>query len=300
VGITWINEWVGYHPGPVNIGVVRLSDDEALIVDAGLDDDRARKALRALEQERLRPTILLVTHANADHFGGAGIMRRRGLRAVAASPIEAGFIREPFLEPFCLNGWAAPPPQLTTKFLLAPPTDVEIEVSPGPWHPDGAQRADLEILALPGHSPGQCGLRAGDVIFCADAVFAPEIWNKHRFVYFGDVPAALASIGELERRQARVLVGGHCVELEDPARLLGANREALDDLSELVYSCLSAEGSDTEQVLATAARSAGVGFADAPAFYLARSTVQAHLSRLVHEGRASLHVERERLLWRTA
>jgi glyoxylase-like metal-dependent hydrolase (beta-lactamase superfamily II) len=299
VAISWIAESVGFHPGAVNIGVVRLSQDRALLVDAGLDDDRARKAVRDLEAEGMRPWLLLITHANADHFGGAGLLRRRGVETVAATSLEAAFVRRPFLEPFCLNGWAAPPPQLLTKFLLAPATEVELELEPGPWRPEGAEDLDLEVIALPGHSPGQCGLRVGDLVFCADALFAPDIWQKHLFVYYGDVPAGLASIAELERLSPAALVGGHCVALDDPAALLQANRAALEGLTSLVEACLDGGGRDTEEVLAAAARTGGVAFADAPAFYLARSTVQAHLSRLVHEDRATLVVEGERLLWKT-
>ena len=65
------------------------------------------------------------------------------------------------------------------------------------WPPDAEAAVPLEILALAGHTPGQCGLRAGAVVFSGDALFASQTWEKHGFVYFADVGASLAAIDAL-------------------------------------------------------------------------------------------------------
>ena len=69
MAIIWMNETVGYDPGPVNLGVVRLDRDRVLIVDAGLDKGRAGKLVRLLTAEGLRPYGVLLTHHHADHTG---------------------------------------------------------------------------------------------------------------------------------------------------------------------------------------------------------------------------------------
>lgn len=183
MAVTWIGEHVGFQPGPVNVGAVRLHNDTVLLVDSGLDPDRGRKVLRDLEAEGLGARALLLTHSHADHMGGAAFLRRRGPLLTAAAPLEAALVRYPALEPFYLFGGAAPPHTLTGKFLQAEPCEVDLEPGPGPWEvprlldppgrpgrpalaalPDTAGDPSplgglsLEIVELHGHSPGQIGL----------------------------------------------------------------------------------------------------------------------------------------------
>ena len=133
MAVQWMRERIGFHPGPVNVGIVRFRDDTVLLVDAGLDPDRARKVLRDLETEGLRTRALLLTHAHADHMGGAAFLRRRGPLLTASAPLEAALVRHPALEPFYLFGGAAPPRTLTGKFLQADPCEIDLELSAGPW-----------------------------------------------------------------------------------------------------------------------------------------------------------------------
>ena len=111
MGITWLLDGVGYIPGRVNVGVVQLEGDRALVGDTGLDQDQALAVLRDVESAKLRPYALLVTHGHADHFGGAASMRRNGLELVAAASFEAAFVRFPRLLLHSLVGGSVPPPR---------------------------------------------------------------------------------------------------------------------------------------------------------------------------------------------
>ena len=322
--VTWISDRVGYQEGAVNVGFVRLHGDQALLLDAGLDSDRARRVIRDLEQERLRARVLLLTHSHADHMGGADTLRRRCPLKVAAPMPEVSFVRHPALEPFYLYGGAAAPTPLTAKFLQAEGCAVDVEVKPGPWrllhseHHQGATtagRADtaddgplrLELLSLAGHSPGQVGLavfegaaEAPTVVFCADAVFPERIWRKHGFVYFSDVQTSLDTIARLRTLRPTALVAGHgYADRERVGPLLEANQEGLEQATAAVAEAVAArpEGATSEDLLVSVAEAHGVDLGSPSEYVLARAALNAHLTRLEAAGTVTLSVVHGRMTW---
>ncbi len=62
------NIWV--IQGGANIGVI-AHEDHCLIIDSGMDKDTGQNILKQVKKLGLTPTALLITHAHADHFGGA-------------------------------------------------------------------------------------------------------------------------------------------------------------------------------------------------------------------------------------
>ncbi|HIQ02262.1 MAG TPA: MBL fold metallo-hydrolase, partial [Anaerolineales bacterium] len=59
-----------------NMGLV-VQDGRGLLIDAGLDKDAARRALRVVEGMDVSLEAIFLTHAHADHFGGAHFLQRR-------------------------------------------------------------------------------------------------------------------------------------------------------------------------------------------------------------------------------
>ena len=53
-----------------NMGLI-MRNGKALLIDTGLDRDTGRRALRAVEVQNATLEAVVVTHALADHFGGA-------------------------------------------------------------------------------------------------------------------------------------------------------------------------------------------------------------------------------------
>jgi len=96
-------------------------EDRCLIIDSGMDKDVGRDILNQVKKLGLTPSALLVTHAHADHFGGAQyLVRQTGLQ-VYATRVEAAVMSGPILEPLYLFSGATPPRELQHKFLLAKP-----------------------------------------------------------------------------------------------------------------------------------------------------------------------------------
>src|SRR5437588_2497805 len=86
-----------------------------------MDKDAGRDILNQVKKLGLMPTALLVTHAHADHFGGAHyLVHQTGLK-VYATRVEASVMAGPILEPLYLFSGAQPPKELQHKFLLAKP-----------------------------------------------------------------------------------------------------------------------------------------------------------------------------------
>lgn len=139
-----------------NMGLI-VRDGKALLVDAGLDDDAGRRALRIIEEMDVRLEAVFITHAHADHFGGAHFLQRRLGVPVYAPALEASMMESPIVEPLYLFSGAAPIEELRSKFTLAEPCRVDHVVNPGPLAIGPFQ---LEVMSLPGHAP-QPGRRGG-------------------------------------------------------------------------------------------------------------------------------------------
>ncbi len=126
--LTQLHEQTWVIQGGANIGVI-AHEGRCLIIDSGMDKDAGRDILNQVKKLGLTPTALLVTHAHADHFGGAHyLVRQTGLK-VYATRVEAAVMSGPILEPLYLFSGAQPPPELQHKFLLAKPCPVDIVLS---------------------------------------------------------------------------------------------------------------------------------------------------------------------------
>src|SRR5579859_5177524 len=85
-----------YHlQSGANNGLI-LSGTQAIVIDAGLDDDAGKKIKKTIESFGAQLTALIITHGHADHFGGAAYLRRTVPPfTVFAAGIEAAFIANP-------------------------------------------------------------------------------------------------------------------------------------------------------------------------------------------------------------
>jgi glyoxylase-like metal-dependent hydrolase (beta-lactamase superfamily II) len=82
VAIIELTERVAVVPGGVNVGVVRVDANRCIMVDTGLNETNAKRALKAIRDEWGGEVgAILTTHGHADHFGGnATIVKRTRAR----------------------------------------------------------------------------------------------------------------------------------------------------------------------------------------------------------------------------
>jgi glyoxylase-like metal-dependent hydrolase (beta-lactamase superfamily II) len=280
--------------GAVNSGLVE-TENGVLAVDTGLDRGAANRIVRAAE-ELGRPLVaILNTHAHADHHGGnAQLVRKLGL-PVWAPAVEAEVIREPRYEGGYLFGGAAPVTALTAKFLLAEPSPVDHVFRPGEAVTiDGRT---MDVVALPGHSLAQAGVKAGPVLFAADAFFGREALQKHGVPYLVDADGMRRSLDAVAAVEAEWYVPGHGEPLADPRPTLDANAAVLERAFAWLAERLRLRASGTEELLIELAAAFGMRLADPPSYVLNRAALLGFLGALERRGEARVAVEGGRWLW---
>jgi glyoxylase-like metal-dependent hydrolase (beta-lactamase superfamily II) len=296
--------------GGSNMGLA-VRDGKGLLIDAGLDKDAARQALRSAEGLGVTLEAALLTHAHADHFGGAYLLQQRLGLPLYAPALEAAMMEHPSLEPLYLFGGAAPIGELRGKFTLAQACRIEHVI----LNREDAKNAKevvtmdctleigawrVEVVPLAGHAPNQVGVAVGEVLFCADAVFPAETLEKHKLTFCVDLDETLATLKRLPDLPYTRFAPGHGPAYgagEEIARACAANRARLEEVRERVYAALEAP-QETATVLRQVAEAFGLRMATATAYLLTQTTVLAALSSLERAGEVNAVMEDNRLLWR--
>ena len=119
-------------PGGTNIGVVIADDGRAVLIDSGLNDTPARKALRFVREELgTEIRAIINTHGHADHFGGNAFLVKRTGAEVYAPDLDEMTLRHPLMQPIMLYGGADPVDAIRTSFLIAEVSPVTDIILPG-------------------------------------------------------------------------------------------------------------------------------------------------------------------------
>ncbi len=309
------NTWV--IQGGANIGVIAY-EGHCLIIDSGMDKDIGQSILKQVKKLGLTPTALLITHAHADHFGGAHyLVRQTGLK-VYATRIEASVMSGPILEPLYLFGGAQPPRELQHKFFLAKPCIADVIL-------EGNERMvdhiPLEVISLPGHSTEQVGVAYTNILFVGDAFLTPEILDKHRIPFYTDLQAGLRTLsllktfvndtaaltqtsGEIPKTKTtpiNLLVAGHGKLYTSPDQahhVIDYTVQRLESILEQVRISLAhGKTRSTSDVLGSVAAALGATITTLPQHALYNTTIQAALSALYTQGEIQPIFKDNCLLW---
>jgi glyoxylase-like metal-dependent hydrolase (beta-lactamase superfamily II) len=283
-------------PGGVNIGVLVNDDEQIVLVDTGLNESSAKKAIKVVREELGGEIVaVLTTHAHADHFGGNAALVKRTGATVHAPRFDEAFLRYPLLQPASLFGGADPLDTLRGNFLLADPSPVDAIIEPGAHQIAGIR---LEAVPLFGHSPGQLGYLAGDVFFCADVVLPENVLDKYRIPYLFSLTEHLAALERARGIPHRVAVAGHGPVLEGGQLEAAADRNAAlaHRVAEVILD-LTTTPRTAEAILEGILRRFDAPVVDAPSFYLLQPTVFAYLGHLNRVGAMTHEVRDGQSLW---
>ena len=197
-------------------GAYLVAADELVLVDTGTQG-RAVRLAQELEQAGRRPGLIVLTHGDIDHTGGANELRRRfGVEVWAPSGDRA-------LVEHRLRGRGLLPTAARVLSRAAPPLVDQ-------WFEPGDTVAGLLVLATPGHTPGHVSLRGDDVLVAGDAVRTGERFRlAPRFMNVDHAQAGRSAIALSELDGLDLAVSGHGPPARDASaklRLLASQLRA--------------------------------------------------------------------------
>lgn len=278
-----------------------VGDERLLLVDSGVDGTIADHVVPALAELGLTAaelTDVVISHADVDHYGGNSELRR----AAPQARIRSSEQDRPWIESWpeisrdrygWYRGHGLDYDDATWQWLenaAGPDTPIDGTVSDG-------ERLELggiavEVMALPGHSPGHLGVvhRESGTAIVMDAVLERGLYTTDDELIspppYGSVPAYRSTIARLRELGPARLGTSHYSPIEGEqavAAFLDGSEGFVAELDAAIDSELGAEPKPLEHYWRAA--DAALGPFVEMAVELARS-VGAHLDNAVDERRA--------------
>jgi glyoxylase-like metal-dependent hydrolase (beta-lactamase superfamily II) len=234
---------------------------EAALIDSGyFDREEAKTGLEYIESlAPLRLAYILVTHPHPDHIGGC-----RSIREATGAQIVAHHLGVPRLESYNLAA--------------------DITVDDGDILDIGG--VPLEVIHTPGHTRDSVCfyIRESEVLFTGDLIvgFGTPVIDAPD----GDIAQYIDSLRKLLNFRVRLICPGHGPLVREPERKINELIAHRLEREQQVLSCLRQGKRSVPDLIADIYPELDRRLVD-----LARRQVQAHLDKLVREGKAAISGE---------
>jgi glyoxylase-like metal-dependent hydrolase (beta-lactamase superfamily II) len=184
-------------PG-ATVNVFLVQAGVPVLVDAGTP--RSGPAIVGeLAAANVTPQLILLTHGDFDHVGGAALVRAAtGAQICAPAAERAMFTGE----------------QPRARFIRALVRVVNRgRKTPMPsvdrWLADGDVVTGIEAIATPGHTPGHTSYRVGTTLIAGDALITGTRFREAVGMFIADRAESRRSIEKLARLDVDLAVSGH-------------------------------------------------------------------------------------------
>ena len=284
-----VSENCYYIQSPAKIGLIKLNDQDVILIDSGNDKDAGRKVRQILDANKWKLKAIYNTHANADHIGGNKYLQAQTGCKIYVPGIDCEFTRSPVLEPSFLYG-GYPPNDLRHKFLMAQASDAE-------YLTKEALPAGFEAIPLPGHFFDMVGFRTpDDVVYLADCLSSRETLEKYRIGFIYDVAAYLQTLEMVKTMEAKLFIPAHAAVTDSIAELVQFNIDQVNEIADRILTLCEIPCCFEEllrQLFDVYALT--MNFEQ---YVLVGSTVRSYLAWLRDAGRLDVSFEENRMLWR--
>ena len=283
-----VSEYCYYIQSPAKIGLIKLNDQDVVLIDSGNDKDAGRKVRQILNANKWKLKAIYNTHANADHIGGNKYLQAQTGCKIFVPGIDCEFTRSPLLEPSFLYG-GYPPKDLRHKFLMAQASDAE-------YLTEEALPEGFEIIPLPGHFFDMVGFRTpDDVVYLADCLSSRETLEKYRIGFIYDVAAYLQTLEMVKTMEAKLFIPAHAAVTDSIAELAQYNIDQVNEIADRIL-VLCETPCCFEELLRQLfdAYALTMNFEQ---YVLVGSTVRSYLAWLKDAGRLDVSFEENRMLW---
>jgi glyoxylase-like metal-dependent hydrolase (beta-lactamase superfamily II) len=281
-----IKENCFYFKHAVNMGYIVSPDRKyGMLIDAGLEAAAAKKAVAVLAQQNLPITHLFITHAHADHFGGAQYIQKNFEVHTIAPSIEEAIMRNSVLEPIYLFHGNWPLKEMRNKFLEAPSIIVDEICQAGKWP---LSTGYVEFIHLPGHSYNQFGLIYNGICYAADAFLGREVLQKHKIPFIVDAAANFDTLEVLLNKNVEGMVPGHGNYSTHYPETIQANLDVHRILASQIYNLILARGNrglSIEDLIAEVLNKYDIQPANLGMYSLFRTAITAYLILFMEEGK---------------
>jgi glyoxylase-like metal-dependent hydrolase (beta-lactamase superfamily II) len=244
-----------YCDGVFSIGVY-IQEKKAILIDSGISKDGAKELDKALVLANVQPVAIINTHCHGDHCGGNAYFQQKYPQIkIFSTETEKPFIEDPLMAPTCICGGAAafeelkkckpfaPQQQSRVTDLIAPYEDQNIEIC-----------GELfSIITLPGHTRGMIAVKTPDqVLYCGDAIFGADTFNKHPILYYTFIHDTLHSFKKLKslvpHSEATIIYHGGLIP--DMITLIDEHEERILETKDHVLSLVRESPHSLEEITA--------------------------------------------------
>ncbi len=279
-----------YIDCPAKIGIVKVSEDEVILIDSGNNKEAGKKAKRHIEANGWVLKAIYNTHSHADHIGGNKYLQSQTGCKIYAPKIEDAFTAHTVLEPAFLYG-GDPCSALRHKFLMAEESDVL------PLTEDVLPEG-FEIIPLPGHCFNMAGFRtADDVVYLADAFSSRETIDKYAIGFIYNVGDYLKTLEGLKELKAKCFIPSHAPVGDNITDLVDYNIAKVMEIAQKIENICTTP-TPFEQLLKRLFDEYGLTLT-IEQYVLVGSTVRSYLSWLYDEGKIETQIIDNTLLWKT-